>query len=216
MPAVDAATGVDDLSELALAAAAGDTEALERLVAAVQDDVYRLALRMLWHPEDAQDATQEALVRIVTRVGSFRVRRPSGPGPTGWRRTTCSTGARVGWSGRTSSPPLPTHGVRRGVRAASAPRSNSVRERRSGVDIGQVLPATAALHPAIEGGRRASQRAQEVPRYRALGLCRSRAAESRTRLDHVRCMEIFDSAFAPDVLGPPPRGSGVRRGPGPP
>ena len=64
--------GADDLSELAFAGAGGDTQALERLVAAVQDDVYRLALRMLWHPEDAQDATQEALVRIVTRVGSFR------------------------------------------------------------------------------------------------------------------------------------------------
>ncbi len=30
-----------------------DPANLERLVAAVQDDVYRLALRMLWHPEDA-------------------------------------------------------------------------------------------------------------------------------------------------------------------
>lgn len=68
MPAVAA----DELSELAFAAAEGDNDALERLVAAVQDDVYRLALRMLWHPEDAADATQEALVRIVTRVGSFR------------------------------------------------------------------------------------------------------------------------------------------------
>ncbi|HEX2048144.1 MAG TPA: RNA polymerase sigma factor [Acidimicrobiales bacterium] len=68
MPAV----GVDGLSELAVAAAQGDTEALESLVAAVADDVYRLALRMLWHPQDAEDATQEALVRIVTRVGSFR------------------------------------------------------------------------------------------------------------------------------------------------
>ncbi len=68
MPAV----GVDDLSELAFAAGEGDTDALERLVAAVTDDVYRLALRMVWHPQDAEDATQEVLVRIVTRVGSFR------------------------------------------------------------------------------------------------------------------------------------------------
>ena len=68
MPAVAG----DGLSELALTAAGGDADALERLVAAVQDDVYRLALRMLWHPRDAEDATQEALVRIVTRVSSFR------------------------------------------------------------------------------------------------------------------------------------------------
>ena len=62
----------DPLRGLRFAARDGDTEALERLVAAVQDDVYRLALRMLWHPEDAKDAAQEALVRIVTRIGSYR------------------------------------------------------------------------------------------------------------------------------------------------
>jgi RNA polymerase sigma factor (sigma-70 family) len=62
----------DALRALALAAGDGDSRALERLVSEVQDDVYRLALRMLWHPEDARDATQEALIRIVTRVGSYR------------------------------------------------------------------------------------------------------------------------------------------------
>ena len=67
MPAVD-----DELARLALAAGSGDSTALEQVVAAVRDDVYRLALRMLWHPEDAEDATQETLVRIVTRVGSYR------------------------------------------------------------------------------------------------------------------------------------------------
>ena len=48
MPAVD-----DELARLALAAGSGDSTALEQVVAAVRDDVYRLALRMLWHPEDA-------------------------------------------------------------------------------------------------------------------------------------------------------------------
>ena len=27
---------------------------------------------MLWHPEDAEDAPQEILIRIVIRLGSFR------------------------------------------------------------------------------------------------------------------------------------------------
>jgi RNA polymerase sigma factor (sigma-70 family) len=62
----------DPLRALAFAARDGDSNALEALVEAVQDDVYRLALRMLWHPDDAQDATQEALVRIVTRVATYR------------------------------------------------------------------------------------------------------------------------------------------------
>jgi RNA polymerase sigma factor (sigma-70 family) len=53
-------------------AADGDRDALEAVVRAVQDDVYRLARRMLWHPADAEDATQEILVRLVTRLDAFR------------------------------------------------------------------------------------------------------------------------------------------------
>lgn len=68
MPPVDD----DPLRSLAFAARDGDTDALERIVAAIQDDIYRLAVRMLWHPEDARDATQEALLRIVTRIASYR------------------------------------------------------------------------------------------------------------------------------------------------
>lgn len=68
MPAVEDA----ELRRLASAAREGDSKALESVVASVQDDVYRLALRMLGHPEDASDATQEALIRIVTRLASYR------------------------------------------------------------------------------------------------------------------------------------------------
>jgi RNA polymerase sigma factor (sigma-70 family) len=60
------------LDRLAHAAREGDSSSLEQVIAAVRDDVYRLALRMLWHPGDAEDATQEALIRIMTRVGSYR------------------------------------------------------------------------------------------------------------------------------------------------
>jgi RNA polymerase sigma factor (sigma-70 family) len=62
----------NELRRLALAAGEGDSAALDRVVSAVQDDVYRLALRMLWHPDDAADATQEALIRIMTRIASYR------------------------------------------------------------------------------------------------------------------------------------------------
>ena len=44
------------------------------LVRALQDDVYGLALRMLWNREDAEDATQEILVRTVTRLAQFDCR----------------------------------------------------------------------------------------------------------------------------------------------
>lgn len=60
------------LEGLARQAREGDREALESLVSAIQDRVYGLALRMLWHPEDARDAAQEILIRIVTRVSTFR------------------------------------------------------------------------------------------------------------------------------------------------
>jgi RNA polymerase sigma factor (sigma-70 family) len=50
----------------------GDAAALESLIAQIQGKVYGLALRMLWHPEDAKDATQEILLRIVTHLASFR------------------------------------------------------------------------------------------------------------------------------------------------
>src|SRR5260370_23439558 len=68
MPAVDDS----ELRQLAARAAGGDAAALERVLASVSDSVYRLALRMLWHREDAEDAAKEALIRIMTRIGSYR------------------------------------------------------------------------------------------------------------------------------------------------
>src|SRR5262245_41701612 len=53
-------------------ATAGDRESLDELVGAVQDRVYALALRMLGNPAEAADATQEILIRVVTRLESFR------------------------------------------------------------------------------------------------------------------------------------------------
>lgn len=50
----------------------GSRDALDALVRAIQDDVYGLALRMLWHPHDAADAAQEILIKVVTRLDSFR------------------------------------------------------------------------------------------------------------------------------------------------
>lgn len=52
----------------------GDKHALEQLVIAIQDMIYNLALRMLWHPEDAKDATQEVLIKVITNLSSFKFR----------------------------------------------------------------------------------------------------------------------------------------------
>ncbi len=62
------------LEELARRALAGDRNAVHDLVRALQGDIYGLALRMLWNREDAEDATQEILVRMVTRLSQFDFR----------------------------------------------------------------------------------------------------------------------------------------------
>lgn len=64
-------TALEDLARLAIG---GDREALDGLVRALQGDVYGLALRMQWNREDAEDATQEILVRTVTRLAQFDFR----------------------------------------------------------------------------------------------------------------------------------------------
>src|SRR5262245_27551170 len=50
----------------------GDRAALGAVVKAVLPDVHALAMRFLWRPQDAEDATQEILLRIVTGIPSFR------------------------------------------------------------------------------------------------------------------------------------------------
>jgi RNA polymerase sigma factor (sigma-70 family) len=60
------------LDELVRQAQSGDAAALAQIVRAIQDEVFDLALRMLGEPTDARDASQEVLVRVVTKLGSFR------------------------------------------------------------------------------------------------------------------------------------------------
>jgi RNA polymerase sigma factor (sigma-70 family) len=60
---------LDHLVELARE---GNEEALEAVVRAIQDRIYNLALRMLWHPSDAEDATQEILMKVITHLSQFR------------------------------------------------------------------------------------------------------------------------------------------------
>lgn len=59
----------EDLVERALH---GERQALEDLLRRHQGWVYNLAVRMLYEPEDAADATQEILVKCVTHLSTFR------------------------------------------------------------------------------------------------------------------------------------------------
>ena len=66
--------GEPDVEELAARAAAGDAVALERLLAAVQPQVMRICGRMLPCREDAEEACQDALLRLATRIDQFEAR----------------------------------------------------------------------------------------------------------------------------------------------
>ena len=79
-----------DLEELALRAAAGDGDALEALLAEIQPRVQRICGRMLLHPQDAEEAAQDALLLVATRIGSFEGRSRF----TTWLHAVASNSAR--------------------------------------------------------------------------------------------------------------------------
>jgi RNA polymerase sigma factor (sigma-70 family) len=52
-------------------AVAGDRAAMEQIMRALERPFYNLALRMLLSPSEAEDATQECLLRVATRLAQF-------------------------------------------------------------------------------------------------------------------------------------------------
>ncbi|GAA3819161.1 RNA polymerase sigma factor [Nocardioides panacisoli] len=80
-----------DLDELAMRAANGDRDALEDLLAAIQPRVRRICGRMLLYPEDAEEAAQDALLLVATKIGSFAGRSKF----TTWLHAVASNSART-------------------------------------------------------------------------------------------------------------------------
>ncbi len=62
----------EKLAELVSKATAGDKAALEALLESVRDTVFNLSLRMLGTFVDAEDATQDILLKMLTHLSSFR------------------------------------------------------------------------------------------------------------------------------------------------
>lgn len=71
-PFAEAAGDESDDRELVRLAGGGDRDALERLVLRHQAWVYNIAVRMVFVPQDAEEVTQEVLIKAITRLSTFR------------------------------------------------------------------------------------------------------------------------------------------------
>src|SRR5437868_4111809 len=59
-------------AELVERAKNGDRAALEELILRHQAWVYNIAVRMVFRPHDAEDVTQEVLVKVITKLSTFK------------------------------------------------------------------------------------------------------------------------------------------------
>ncbi|MCC0762436.1 RNA polymerase sigma factor [Clostridioides sp. ES-S-0006-03] len=62
----------DEIENLIDRAILGDKKSLEILLLDVQDLVFNLSLRMLGTVQDAEDASQEIMIRVITHISTFR------------------------------------------------------------------------------------------------------------------------------------------------
>ncbi|KQY56976.1 RNA polymerase sigma factor [Nocardioides sp. Root140] len=130
-----------DLEELAASAAAGDREALEDLLAAIQPRVRRICGRMLLYPEDAEEAAQDVLMLVATKISTFGGRSKF----TTWLHAVASNSARSTYRSlkrRASERPtdeMPVH---------ADPRTTSVIAG-SRLDLLEALEVLGSTHPEL-------------------------------------------------------------------
>jgi len=131
----------DELDLLASRAAAGDREALETVLAEIQPRVRRICGRMLLFPEDAEEATQDALLLVATRIHQFTGRSRF----TTWLHAVASNSARSTYrslkrrAAERLTDQMPTH---------ADPRTTSVIAG-SRLDLLDALEVIGADHPEL-------------------------------------------------------------------
>jgi RNA polymerase sigma factor (sigma-70 family) len=57
--------------ELIRSTQGGSREALELLIKRHQPWIYNIVLRMIYHPQDTEDVTQEILIKLITKLSTF-------------------------------------------------------------------------------------------------------------------------------------------------
>jgi RNA polymerase sigma-70 factor, ECF subfamily len=130
-----------DVEELARRAAAGDRAALEDLLAAIHPRVRRIAGRMLLYPQDAEEAAQDALLLVATKIGQFDGRSKF----TTWLHAVASNSARSTYrtlkrrASERLSDELPVH---------ADPRTTSVIAG-SRLDLLDALEVLGSTHPEL-------------------------------------------------------------------
>src|SRR6185295_13797883 len=50
----------------------GDRAALEKLILRHQAWIYNIAVRMVFQPHDAEEVTQEVLIKVITKLSTFK------------------------------------------------------------------------------------------------------------------------------------------------
>jgi len=70
-PFAEIADGDSTDSDLVEEAKKGDRSALEALVLRHQAWIYNISVRMVFHPQDAEEVTQEVLIKAITKLSTF-------------------------------------------------------------------------------------------------------------------------------------------------
>ena len=131
----------EDIETLATRAAAGDRHALDALLVEIQPRVRRICGRMLLYPEDAEEAAQDALFLVSTKIHTFAGRSRF----TTWLHAVASNSARSTYrtlkrrSAELPSDDLPT---------TADPRTTSVIAG-SRLDFLEALETLGVDHPAL-------------------------------------------------------------------
>lgn len=162
-----------DIHELVTAAQAGNRDALEQVASDAQGYIYNLALRMLQNPADAEDATQEILIKLITHLGQFR------------GESSFST-----WMYRLASNTL-----------LNLAQRNPARRQTSFEDLSSLLETSLSLHAqSPESVYEQTELAEEVRRNCTLGMLMCLSQEDRIALVLGELLGVNSDEGA-DILG---------------